>query len=128
MSLSDCEKCWNTPCTCGYEYKKYSTSLLLTLKEVIDKELDDRKNQHDEDIKPDNPGICKIEYLTVEEMKKIYGIEVTDLTIKLPEECKHPGCRSHVSHPCEECGTQWIIGVDLSSQDDVCVVDSEFIK
>ena len=49
------------------------------------KELDDRKNQHDEDIKPDTPGICNIEYLTVEEMKKIYGIEATDLTIKLPE-------------------------------------------
>lgn len=78
MSLSDCEKCWNTPCTCGYEYKKYSTSLLLTLKEVIDKELDDRKNQHNEDIKSDNPAILKTEYLTVEEMEKIYGIEVTD--------------------------------------------------
>ena len=35
------------------DIKKYSTSLLLTLKEVIDKELDDRKNQHNEDIKPD---------------------------------------------------------------------------
>lgn len=78
MSLSDCEKCWNTPCTCGYEYKKYSTSLLLTLKEVIDKELDDRKNQHNEDIKPDNPAILNIEYLTVEGIKEIYGIEVTD--------------------------------------------------
>ncbi len=21
MSLSDCEKCWNTPCTCGWDYK-----------------------------------------------------------------------------------------------------------
>ena len=21
MSLSDCPECWNTPCTCGYEYK-----------------------------------------------------------------------------------------------------------
>lgn len=86
MSLSDCEKCWDTPCTCGYEYKKYSTSFLLILKEVIDKELDDRKNQHNEDIgeikfkyiKPDTSAILKTEYLTVEEMEKIYGIEVTD--------------------------------------------------
>jgi len=23
MALSDCPKCWNTPCTCGYEYKDY---------------------------------------------------------------------------------------------------------
>jgi len=30
------------------------------------------------DIKPDTPGIRKIEYMTVEEMKKIYGIEDTD--------------------------------------------------
>lgn len=21
--------------------------------------------------------------------------------------CKHPGCKSHVSHPCEGCGRQW---------------------
>lgn len=20
--LSDCSKCWNTPCTCGYDYRK----------------------------------------------------------------------------------------------------------
>ncbi len=78
MSLSDCEKCWDTPCTCGYEYKKYSTSRLLTLKEVNDKEVENRKNQHDEDIKPDTPAIFEIEYLTVEGMKKIYRIEVTD--------------------------------------------------
>lgn len=45
MSLSDCEKCWNTPCTCGYEYKKYSTKRLLELKNVIDKELDYRVKQ-----------------------------------------------------------------------------------
>lgn len=24
MSLSDCSKCWDTPCTCGYEYKDWS--------------------------------------------------------------------------------------------------------
>lgn len=26
MSLSDCPKCWDTPCTCGYEYRNYSQS------------------------------------------------------------------------------------------------------
>lgn len=24
MSLSDCEKCWDTPCTCGYKYESWS--------------------------------------------------------------------------------------------------------
>ena len=24
MSLSDCPKCWETPCICGHDYKDYS--------------------------------------------------------------------------------------------------------
>ena len=24
MSLSDCPKCWDTPCTCGHEYESWS--------------------------------------------------------------------------------------------------------
>ena len=24
MSLSDCSQCWDTPCTCGSEYKDYT--------------------------------------------------------------------------------------------------------
>lgn len=28
MSLSDCEKCWNTPCTCGYDYRTWSVKQL----------------------------------------------------------------------------------------------------
>ncbi len=31
MSLSDCEKCWDTPCTCGNEYKNYSKDALIKL-------------------------------------------------------------------------------------------------
>jgi hypothetical protein len=23
MSLTDCVKCWDTPCGCGYEYRKW---------------------------------------------------------------------------------------------------------
>lgn len=29
MSLSDCEKCWDTPCTCGHEYRDYSTGQMI---------------------------------------------------------------------------------------------------
>lgn len=24
MSMSDCEKCWDTPCNCGWDYRDYS--------------------------------------------------------------------------------------------------------
>ena len=27
--LSDCEKCWDTPCTCGYVYKDYSDKYVV---------------------------------------------------------------------------------------------------
>jgi len=28
MSLSDCEICWGTPCSCGWEWKTYTTDCL----------------------------------------------------------------------------------------------------
>ena len=28
MALSDCLKCWDTPCTCGWEYRNYPISAL----------------------------------------------------------------------------------------------------
>ncbi len=31
MSLSDCEKCWSTPCTCGWEYRNYTANQKLKL-------------------------------------------------------------------------------------------------
>ena len=36
MSLSDCEKCWDTPCTCGHEWDRYSLKYLLNLRSVLD--------------------------------------------------------------------------------------------
>ena len=24
MSMSDCSKCWETPCVCGYAYRNYT--------------------------------------------------------------------------------------------------------
>lgn len=24
MGLSDCEKCWDTPCTCGWDYREWT--------------------------------------------------------------------------------------------------------
>lgn len=29
MALSDCPKCWDTPCSCGYEYRNYSKEYMI---------------------------------------------------------------------------------------------------
>lgn len=31
MSMSDCLKCWNTPCTCGWDYRNYNKEARLKL-------------------------------------------------------------------------------------------------
>lgn len=35
MAMSDCEKCWDTPCTCGYEYRNYTKSQRMGLAAVV---------------------------------------------------------------------------------------------
>ena len=35
MSMSDCVKCWDTPCTCGYEYRKYSKKYRVQQASVV---------------------------------------------------------------------------------------------
>lgn len=35
MSLSDYEKCWNTPCTCGWYYRKYSVDAKMELVSAV---------------------------------------------------------------------------------------------
>lgn len=31
MALSDCPKCWDTPCTCGHEYRHVGPAYKLAL-------------------------------------------------------------------------------------------------
>jgi len=31
MSLSGCSECWNTPCTCGYEYRHWELERRIEL-------------------------------------------------------------------------------------------------
>ncbi len=31
MSLSNCEKCWETPCVCGWQYRNYTLTARLKL-------------------------------------------------------------------------------------------------
>jgi hypothetical protein len=35
MSLGDCEKCWSTPCECGYAYRNYSIEHLTILRDMF---------------------------------------------------------------------------------------------
>lgn len=35
-----------------------------------------------------------------------------NMEIRVGDACEHPGCRSHVTHPCEGCGRQWGVESD----------------
>lgn len=35
MSLSDCEKCGETPCLCGYEYESWETEKVRKLRDLL---------------------------------------------------------------------------------------------
>lgn len=37
MSLSDCSKCWETPCVCGNEYLNYSLKQLTEMRDLFDR-------------------------------------------------------------------------------------------
>lgn len=36
MSLSDCPKCWDTPCTCGWGWESWTTERLTTMRGLLD--------------------------------------------------------------------------------------------
>lgn len=45
MALSDCPKCWDTPCCCGHEYKTYSKDYFVKfILDIIS------KNPHKDEI------------------------------------------------------------------------------
>ena len=49
MAMSDCIKCWDTPCTCGYEWKKYNTIEQLEehikmIQKIIDEKKEEQNN------------------------------------------------------------------------------------
>lgn len=43
MSMSDCSKCWETPCICGHEYSTMQTPRLFDIYKAVNAEL--RKRQ-----------------------------------------------------------------------------------
>lgn len=50
MALSDCVKCWETPCICGHEFPKWVQRLdfgtLLWLNELVEKRIKELKNDN----------------------------------------------------------------------------------
>ena len=40
MALSDCEKCWDTPCTCGWEYREYSKAYFIKMRNMFQQLID----------------------------------------------------------------------------------------
>lgn len=50
MALSDCPKCWETPCACGHEYRDWSIERLedqiATLTLIMIKKKEERDARH----------------------------------------------------------------------------------
>lgn len=42
MSMTDCIKCWDTPCTCGYDYRNWDVKRLKSIIDVMQKVLDEK--------------------------------------------------------------------------------------
>jgi hypothetical protein len=54
MSMSDCIKCWNTPCDCGYEYRDWSwdrinefVQTIISAKIEHEREKNESRNEMD---------------------------------------------------------------------------------
>ena len=45
MAMSDCPKCWETPCVCGHEYKSYSVKWLKRQIAMLQKVLKDKQRK-----------------------------------------------------------------------------------
>jgi hypothetical protein len=40
MAMSDCEKCWDTPCECGWEYRKWDKKRLVKMRDMFQQLID----------------------------------------------------------------------------------------
>jgi hypothetical protein len=42
VSLSACEKCWDTPCTCGWDYRRWTDEQIAAQRDMLQGILDAR--------------------------------------------------------------------------------------
>ncbi len=45
MSMSDCPKCWSTPCECGHDYDHRSIEWLEVQRDMFDRIISQRKTE-----------------------------------------------------------------------------------
>jgi len=45
MAMSDCEKCWNTPCSCGYGYRDWTIGQLNSHIEMLQNVVGEKYGQ-----------------------------------------------------------------------------------
>jgi len=91
MSWSDCPKCWDTPCTCGYEYKDWSMKRKWDLITAIA----GGKNMVELFVKSffaerpkDDPAVLKAKIKELEE--RIKKLEVMDQNVKVGDHYRSP--------------------------------------
>ena len=53
MAMSDCPKCWETPCACGHEYRSWSLTRIEDLIATLNRIRDEKVRQ---DASWDDPG------------------------------------------------------------------------
>ena len=44
MAMSDCEKCWDTPCECGWEYRNWDKQRLIKMRDMFQQLIDGTHN------------------------------------------------------------------------------------
>lgn len=71
MALSDCPECWNTPCTCGHEYKDWRLEDLIPLRDALTEIIDQRTCGK-------NPGVLKTVSKAVRQQQKQTRDELWD--------------------------------------------------
>jgi hypothetical protein len=55
MAFSDCPKCWDTPCTCGNEWRSMRIDKVIRIRNLLNQIIGERSNEIN-DRSWDGPG------------------------------------------------------------------------